>query len=400
MTAKTEPIPRYQPFGGPLLFRQGFRPFFLGAGIWAFAAVAVWLPFFRGDITIPTAFGPLAWHAHEMIFGFVLAVITGFLLTAVPNWTGRMPLQGLPLAALFAAWAAGRVAVAVSGLIGAGTAAVIDLLFLAALFAIVLREIVAGRHWRSLPFPAALLALLGANALSHADAWGYAQTGLLGNRIGVAAIVALISLIGGRIIPSFTRNWLIKQGETRTPESFGPFDRICLAAVVAGLAAWVLVPAAPASGALLVAAGVMSLARLGRWQGVRTLGEPLVWSLHLGFVWVPVGLVLIGLGTLGTAVPPSAGLHALTAGAMGGMTLAVMTRASRGHTGRELAADAITTGIYVLVFLAALTRVAAPFEASLYFPLLAVSAVLWCAAFGLFTVHYGRMLTVPEPARK
>lgn len=393
MAAKSEPIPRYRPFDGPVLFRQGFRPFFLGAGIWSFAAVAVWIPLFQGDMALPTAFGPLAWHAHEMIFGFVAAVVTGFLLTAVPNWTGRMPLQGPALMALFAIWAAGRIAVWVSETIGAGLAAAIDLLFLAALFAVVLREIAAGRHWQSLPFPAALVVLFGANALMHAEALGWAATGRLGGRLGVAVIIALISLIGGRIIPSFTRNWLIKRGETQTPASFSGFDRLCLLAVAAALAVWAFAPEGDVTAVLLLLAGALSLARLARWRGLRTGAEPLVWSLHLAFLWVPVGLVLTGLSAWGAGVPLSAGLHALTAGAMGGMTLAVMTRATRGHTGRELAADPATTLIYLLVFAAALARVAAPFDADVYMPLLVVSAVLWCAAFAIFGVHYGRMLT-------
>ncbi len=169
---------------------------------------------------------------------------------------------------------------------------------------------------------------------------------------------------------------------------------------LAAVAAWALLPEAPVSGALMVLAGALSFVRLARWQGARTFAEPLVWSLHIGFIWIPAGLVMTGLGALWTAVPPSAGLHALTAGAMGAMTLAVMTRATRGHTGRELAADALTTAIYALIFIAALTRVAAPFEASLYFPLLTLSAVFWCAAFGLFVLHYGRMLAAPEGARK
>jgi uncharacterized protein involved in response to NO len=395
MAVKSEPIPRYKPFDGPVLFRQGFRPFFLGAGIWAFVMVAVWLPVFRGEISIPTAFAPPAWHAHEMIFGFVIAALAGFLLTAIPNWTGRMPLQGYPLMALFAAWAAGRAAVCVSGLIGAGAAAVIDLLFLAALLAVVAREIVAGRHWRGLPFVAALAILFFANALTHAGAFGHAQAGGAGNRLGIGMMVFTISLIGGRIIPSFTRNWLMRQGEARMPASFGNLDRACLVTVALAGAAWAAQPENPVTGALLIAAGLLSVIRLARWGGERTAKEPLVWSLHAAYLWLAVGLALTGLGVFFAGIPPSSGPHAMTAGAMGSMTLAVMTRAIRGHTGRELTADALTTVIYVLVIAAAACRVAAPFTVEAYFPLLYAAAVCWCGAFGLFAVYYGRMLAVP-----
>jgi uncharacterized protein involved in response to NO len=170
MSAKTAGIPRCRPFAGPALLRQGFRPFFLGAGVWAVVAMVLWISAIQGYVAIPTLFDPIGWHAHEMLFGFVVAAIAGFLLTAIPNWTGRMPLQGLPLAALVAAWLAGRAAVFGSAWIGGGIAATLDLSFLALLVAVVLREIFAGRNWRNLPMPAVLGGLLVANALTHADA--------------------------------------------------------------------------------------------------------------------------------------------------------------------------------------------------------------------------------------
>lgn len=386
-------IPRYRPFQGPVLFRQGFRPFFLGAGLWALAALLLWLVVLQGAVALPTTFGPAAWHAHEMIFGFAAAAIAGFLLTAIPNWTGRMPLQGLPLMLLAGAWLAGRAAMATSALIGPGLAAALDLSFLAALLLIVLREIVSGRNWRNLPMPVALFGLLLANALTHLEAIGGAAVGGLGERLGIAVILMLISLVGGRIIPSFTRNWLAKRAETRLPAAFGLFDRISLAIVIAALGSWVVAPDEWVTGAILLAAGIASFARLLRWRGYRTLPEPLVWSLHLGFAWLPLGLCLLGLGVfLPGLVPSTAGLHALTAGAIGSMTLAVMTRATLGHTGRSLAADGWTTAIYVSIAAAAALRVAAPIALAGYGPLLWASGLLWSTAFGLFTVHYGRML--------
>jgi uncharacterized protein involved in response to NO len=352
----------------------------------------LWIAILQGTVSLPTGFDPVAWHVHEMLFGFVMAAIAGFLLTAIPNWTGRMPLQGVPLAVLVGVWVTGRLAVGVSASIGAGTAAVLDLAFLTLLLGVVLREIVAGRNWRNLPMPVVLGGLLAANALIHADAIGLAGTGPLGQRLGIAIVILLIGLVGGRIIPSFTSNWLKKRGKSKLPASFGVFDRGTLGLTAAALAIWVIAPASSIGGAALIAAGVASLVRLVRWRGHLTLAKPLVWSLHLGFVWVGVGLLLVGVSAFLPDLPPAAGLHALTAGAMGGMTLAVMTRATLGHTGRPLSADRWTAAIYLLVAAAAVLRVAAPFAAAAYLPLLWTSGLAWSAAFALFVVHYGRML--------
>jgi len=355
--------------------------------------MVLWIAILQGAVSLPTAFDPVAWHVHEMLFGFVVAAIAGFLLTAIPNWTGRMPLQGVPLAVLVGVWLAGRLAVGASAWIGAGIAAVLDLSFLTLLLGVMLREILAGRNWRNLPMPVVLGGLLVANALTHADAVGLAATGPLGQRLGLGIVILLIGLVGGRIIPSFTLNWLKKRGESNLSASFGALDRGALGLAAAALAIWVVAPESPIGGAALIAAGVASLVRLARWRGHLTLAEPLVWSLHLGFVWVGVGLLLVGLSAFLPDLPLVAGLHALTVGAMGGMTVAVMTRATLGHTGRPLTANRWTAAIYLLVAAAATLRVAAPFLADVYLPLLWTSGLAWSTAFGLFVVHYGRMLS-------
>ena len=393
-------IPRYRTFPGPALFGQGFRPFFLGAGVWSAVAVFIWLRIIRGDLSIPTVFAPAAWHAHEMLFGFVAAAVAGFLLTAIPNWTGRLPLQGLPLIFLFGVWVLGRVAMATSRIVGGPLAALVDIAFLTILFFAVLREIVSGRNWRNLPMPIALVMLVVANALTQLQANGLASSGMLGERLGLATIVLLISLIGGRIIPSFTRNWLVKRGEDRVPSPFARFDVGTLLIMLISLSLWVANPDTRSSAYALIIAGLMSIARLSRWRGLRTHAEPLLWILHLGYAWVAIGLSLLGISALlPAAVPYSAGLHALSAGAIGTMTLAVMTRATRGHTGRSLTADPRTVVIYVLITLAAVLRVVAPFFPNVYVVLLMSSGASWIGAFSLFVACYGPMLLTASPTR-
>ena len=384
-------IPRYRAWQGPALLQQGFRPFFLAAGLWASGALMLWLAMLSGAAALPTAFDPVTWHAHEMLFGFVAATLAGFLLTAVPNWTGRMPLQGLPLAALAALWLIGRVAVAFSAWTGPLAAAALDLAFLAALLAAVAREILAGRNWRNLPVCLALAALLVANALVHLDAIGLAATGAAGIRLGSVVPIALITLVGGRIVPSFTTNWLRKRGEAQLPASFGRFDQVTLFLTMAALLAWAMAPTALLTGAATLAAGLANALRLARWRGQRTFAEPLVWVLHLGYAWLAAGLLLTGLGAWSPhLVPPAAGLHALTAGAIGTMTLAVMTRATLGHSGQALTAGRGTLLIYACVSLAALLRVAAAIAPDP--PLLSLSALFWAGAFLLFAAIYGPLL--------
>ena len=255
---------RYRDPDTLTLFSQGFRPFFFGAGLWSLCAVAFWLPVFNGGIILSTAFDPVLWHAHEMIFGFVGAVLAGFLLTAVPNWTGRMPLHGAGLAWLFGLWLAGRGAIRFSDVIGIWAAAAIDLLFFVNLLFLILREIVAGRNWRNLPMTVALGFLILGNALIHLDAAGIAPAGDVGLRLSIAVIVMLISLVGGRIVPSFTRNWLAKRGETVFPAPFGWVDRVALLITLLALAIWVAAPDRAITGYGLLAAAAVMAFRLAR----------------------------------------------------------------------------------------------------------------------------------------
>lgn len=388
MATTAQSIRRYS---GPPVFSFGFRPFFLFSAAWAAAAVPVWVVSMSlGDGTIGGMDGRL-WHIHEMLFGYLAGVIAGFLLTAVPNWTGRLPVTGLKLAGLFALWAAGRAA----GFLPASMAvpaAVIDSAFLVVFAALIWREVLAAKNRRNLPVCLLVSVLAAANIAFHLRD----QIPLFGpgaERAAVAVVTGLIALIGGRVTPSFTRNWTQAQGISAGPTDFNRFDVGVLAVTAVALVAWAATPDAPFAGGALVAAGFANLARLARWRGWLARREALVWILHAGYAWVGVGLILIGLAALiPDAVPFTAGVHALTTGAMGVETLAIMTRATRGHTGRPRVADRSTTAIYLLILAAAVVRVSAPFLAEWTVALLAVSATLWALAFGSFVIAYGPML--------
>lgn len=392
-------IPRYRPQAGPAVLSAGFRPFFLLSAVWAAAAVPLWLVLYGGAAELPTVLSPLVWHAHEMVFGYAAATVAGFLLTAIPNWTGRMPLQGAPLAVLVGLWVLGRAGVLLSARIGAESAMAFDLAFPALFLAAVAREIAAGRNWRNLPMVGALGLLLIGNLLVHLEAVGIVPTAQLGNRIGVATLLMLIAFVGGRIIPSFTRNWLARERPAvAAPAPFGPFDRAALALTALALAFWAAAPQTLAAPWVELAAGLAIGLRLARWRGWAGWREPLVWILHLGYGWLAVGFLLLGFDGLVPVLPATAALHALTVGAVGTMTLAVMTRATLGHTGRQLTAGPGTTAIYVLVTLAAFLRLSAPLGGD-YLLLLSLAGAAWCGAFGLFALIYGGPLLRPRLGR-
>jgi uncharacterized protein involved in response to NO len=380
------------------LLTAGFRPFFLAAAVWSAAALGLWIAALAGGATLPSRFDPLAWHIHEVIFGFALAAVAGFLLTAVPNWTGRLPVPGLPLAGLAGLWLLGRGASLFSALLPVEIAIAADLAFPATLAAVIAREIVAGRNRRNLMMTTPLLVLAIADLLMQLEAAGVRAPKGLGWRLGLAALGVLVSVVGGRIIPSFTRNWLAKRGPAPVSAAPGRIDRAALGFLHSGLVGWALFPDFVPIGWLLLLGAAFNLIRLMRWHGLATLAEPLLFVLHLGYAWLVVGAALLGAAVLRTGVVPSAAIHALTAGAIGTMTLAVMTRASLGHTGRELKANRVTVAIYVSASLAAVARVAAVLGGRWTMLLLDGSAALWIAAFALFALHYGPMLLRPRVA--
>ena len=381
---------RARNYDGPALFSYGFRPFFLLGSVYAGLAILMWLPVFMGELSLVSAFIPRDWHVHEMLYGFLPAVITGFLFTAIPNWTGRLPLRGRPLMFLVALWAAGRICVTFSAQTGWLAAMLIDCSFLSLVAAAAAREIIAGKKWNNLSVVLLILVLLGGNLTFHLEAHfkGAAEISI---RVGIAVVVLLISLIGGRIIPSFTRNWLVRENPGRLPIPFARFDMLAVAFGAVALVFWIVAPNDTRTGAILVIAGVLHLIRLGRWAGDRTGRERLLLILHVGYAFVPLGFLLNACSAFGI-VAIGAGVHAWMAGAAGIMTLAVMSRVSLGHTGQQLTASVATQAIYASIIVAVVARICAVFQPSHSVPLLHVAVLAWAAAFLGFALSYGPTL--------
>ena len=380
-------------YRGPALFSFGFRPFFLFAAIWSAAAVPIWiLVLLIGPEWLADAI-TREWHIHEMLFGYAGAVIVGYMTVAGANWTGHFPVAGRPIAGLLALWIAGRAVMLASGVYPA--LAAVDAAFLL-LFALALwREQLAARNWRSLA-PCIVVSLLAiADILVHMRPLDY-DFALAGERMGIALITFLIAMMGGRLVPSFTRNWMAQRKVKPEPPAYGRFDSFAAGACALALLSWVLLPSNVATAALLLIAGAASLARLLRWRGWAAWREPLVWILHAGYAWAGLGLLLLGLSILlPEQMPITVPIHALTAGAIGVMTLAMMTRTARSHTGRAREADEVTLVLFLLVNAAAAMRVAAPLAIDWHLELLALSAACWSLAFLLFVLRYGPMLVRP-----
>ena len=388
---------------GPAILTFGFRPFFFTATVWAALAMALWVPMLSGHLMVPTAFDPVSWHAHEFLFGYLGAVIAGFLLTAVPNWTGRLPIVGWRLGVLAGLWLMGRVAVAISGSVPAVLVALADLAFQAVFALLIAREIAAGKNWRNLIVLAMLGVFILGNALFHWEAakGDYAAQGY-GLRLGLGAGIMMIAVIGGRIVPSFTRNWLVKRRSTALPvPPMQPFDKVALAALLVALGLWVLLPLGTPSGLALVLAGVLHALRLARWAGHRTFAEPLVTVLHAGYAFVPLGALALAVEILAPGSFGMAGAqHFWMAGAIGLMTLAVMTRATLGHTGQNLTAGAGTVIIYLALILSVFARVAGGVWPEVSGPLTTAAGLLWIVAYGGFAIVYGTLLLRLPAARR
>jgi len=388
------------------LLSYGFRPFFLLGALYACALMLVWVPWFLGLAGPPSPYPPSVWHAHELLFGFVPAVIAGFLLTAVPNWTGRTPLSGWPLGTLVILWLSGRVAIAVAETIGEVSAALIAIAFPVVLLLVVGRELLAARNGRNFKVWLLFAALAVSAALFHYE---FIDTGQpeLATRMGVASAIGLLLLIASRVTPTFTRNWLRKHNPGAEPPAWGAIDTAAASIGGIALAAWATLPLLQTAGdevsarmtvaGLCALSGIAHLVQQSRWQPLRTAREPLVLVLHAAFLFLSIGFLLQAAGlALDDDGFTSAALHCWTIGAIGTMTLAIMTRATRGHTGRSLTAPWGTTLLFLFIMSAALARMASAIWPDLTMSLLPAAGLAWVFAFAGFVILYANALVSPR----
>jgi len=379
------------PLTGWAPFALGFRPFFLAAGLYAVLMMGLWLLVLRGSL-VPGELPPPVWHGHEMLFGFAVAVIAGFLLTAARNWTGLPTPAGLPLAALFMLWLAGRLGFLIPGL-PAGLVAAIDLAFLPVLALVLALPILKAKQLHNYPFPIMLLVLALANALVHGDALGWTPgTAQRGLHLAVYAVVAMMAVMGGRVIPSFTDNKLGSRAR-RWPL----LERLLPAVTLGALIAALLAPTSFVTALLAAIAAGGHGVRLAGWYTRKLWSVPLLWILHLGYAWITLGFALLALSAAGLSAAAFSALHAFTAGGIGVLTLGMMARVSLGHTGRMLEPAPLMTWAFAAINLAALSRVALPLLVpSAWSAAMAVAGLLWMAAFGLFAALYLPILLRPR----
>ncbi len=400
MNARATPISITEPAPAPHPFWSGaFRPLFLCAGLLAIVAVVWWVASVAHGIAAPGLGTGSWWHAHEMIFGFGGAAIGGFLLTAIANWTGRPPISGPMLMALTASWIIARLSIGFSDQLPLVATLCGALGYFVFLLALGLRELVAARNYRNMRVLAVIAMITLFDGLFIAACLaGIALDPAIIYQTAILTIILLIGLIGGRVIPAFTRNWMQREAITAPmPAMFDRFDMICLGSIVAGIVALILDPFGSMSGYMLMLAGGLHLIRLIRWRGIYSWREPIVAMLHLGYVWVPVGLFLLGASILWPEILNSRdALHALTSGAMACMVLAIAGRAALGHTGRELRAGVALNSAFALIWLSTVLRVVVGFAEAEYIVILATATLMWIGGWLAFLIGYGPVLLGPS----
>ena len=379
-------------FRAPVLFALGFRPFYLLAAGLAVAWIPLWVAVWHGHLALPTGFSPLVWHTHEMLFGFTLAVLVGFLLTAIPNWTGRPTITGAPLAGLAVLWIAGRVLMLTGGDLPWQVVAAVDVAFLPLAAAAMLPPLIATKNRRNIFFPIVLILLSLANLALHLDAAGIVAAGPEITRAVLGVMMVILVLMGGRVIPFFTKN--------RLPMAMAASDkRLDILAISATALAAVFAVAAPMtiiSGLAALAAAVLLVARALPWKPWATRQVPMLWVLHAGHAWIAAALFLRAGLDFGIDLPASAPDHAFTIGGIGVLTLGMMARTARGHTGRPIEATRLMTAAFAIINLAALVRVFGPMAAPDLPAVIGLAGVLWALAFLLYLIEYAPILTGPR----
>ena len=377
------------PAGWPLL-RLGFRPFYLGAALFAVLAMPLWIALFLGQVAWTPAVPLLLWHAHEMLYGFAVAVIVGFLLTAGKAWTGLATPRGASLGALALLWAGARVAAVVGPY---PVYAVLDLALLPLVAAVMIGLLVRARNRRNLPLAGILVLLALANGAFHLAVIGaIAIAPITALHAGLALIVMIECVIAGRVVPAFTMGATPGLKIATRPALEGA----TLSVSALALALWVFAPPAavwgPVGGAAFALAAALHLVRQWQWRPAVTRRRPILWILHAAYAWIAVGFALLALAGFG-AIRASAGVHALAVGATGGLVIGMITRTARGHTGRPLKASKAEVLAYLLVMAAAALRVLGPLAMPHWLPRLLICAALaWCGAFAIYFVVYAPWL--------
>ncbi len=388
--------------GFGIFLGYGLRPFFLFAGLYAALAMLVWIGWLalhamNGIVLEPMSHFPaLLWHGHEMLFGYVVAVIAGFLLTAVPNWTGSPMLGRTRLMLLTAVWCAGRLAMWFGAALPGWLVAAIDVPFPIILAAMGVGPLWQKRAPRNYVFVAVLFAIATANFFVHAEVLGWfedsARTGFV---LGIDVVLLLMTVVGGRIVPAFTTGAL--RAEDVTLRSSNLLDKLAIASVLAVGITDLALPDSFSSGVCALIAGTALGLRMIGWRTGKTLDKPILWVLHLGYGWIAFALLLKGIAETTSWVSSVTAMHGLTVGAIGTLTLGVMSRAALGHTGRPLVASRALALAYGAVSLAALTRLFGPeILPDWYTEVMIASGVLWVVAFGIFTTLFWPVLTRPR----
>lgn len=375
--------------GWPLL-RLGFRPFYLSAAVFASLAIPLWVTLFMGQVTLILAVPPLLWHAHEMLFGFAVAVIIGFLLTAGKAWTGLATPRGVLLGVLVVLWASARIAAMVAPYL---VYAVLDFVLLPLVAAILVDVLVRAGNRRNLPLAMILVLLSLANLVFHLAMIGMVDIPSMSALYASLALIVMIECVmAGRVVPAFTAS--------ATPglqiKSRPILERTTLSITALALALWVFVPPGPVTLVAFGLAAALHLVRQWQWHPGVTRGRPILWILHAAYAWIALGFGLLALAQI-EWVGVSAGVHALAVGATGGLIIGMITRTARGHTGRPLQASTAEVLAYVLVITAAMLRVLVPLVAPQWLmPALICAAFAWCMAFVIYLCIYAPWLVSPR----
>jgi uncharacterized protein involved in response to NO len=378
------------------LFNYGFRPFFLLAGLYAVIAMMLWLLALLLEVRLAADQPAYLWHGHEMLFGFISAAITGFLLTAVPSWTGQRGFSGLPLIILAIVWLSGRLLFIFQAYSPPALIMAVDLAFFPLLVLMLAPSLLRGKS-RNLVFILFLLLLFVSNLIFHQatglNDFALASNGLL---LGINTVLLIIAIIGGRIVPAFTLSAMRRTDETFSIKPFPALDRAAIFSIALILLIDLIWPSSQVAGWLAILTAVIHAGRFLRWKTWRCLNEAIVWILHIGYAWLIIGLALKGIFLLTGMAFSTAWLHALTSGLFATMILAVMTRAALGHTGRPLIAPPLIAAAYVLITLAAIVRVSGPLFPSIYLYSITIAGGLWIGAFTLFLIVYAPILVMPR----